>query len=406
MQAPTPIDFRANVQDPFQAALQGFQAGGAIRQQREQRALLQVQREEVQRRQADLANLANNPTSENFTQTLIRNPDISEDIKRAWDAKNADQQKNSLSQMSQVHASLLTGNTKETERLLNVQKESLINAGRDQEVGAIDALLKQVGADPKAALTSTGLAISAIVGPDKYAQTFETLTEQKEEDKLTLKEQFGVAKDFSEDFTQESINVAIKSKDPTKLKPKALEDASIFTKEQLKVVDPWVERIQGRPEFKDARDGIVSAIAVETLLGQDIVNPVADSAAIAKLARVITGPGVLTESDKQSVVGDKSIFTEIMRVAKRAKDGIILDKDRALMRKATDIMKQRAAQNLNGFLETQVESFDARHGIGVDKLKRVTDPFRVSEEVSTTEVQPPAQPVDDATIQRLIDKYL
>ncbi|MBC6816149.1 hypothetical protein CKK01_01175, partial [Acinetobacter baumannii] len=77
-----PINYMLDVANPVQTTLQGFTGGlqlGAAYADR-QRALKQAEQDQMARQQmnADLANLANNPSYEGFTNVMTKYPQLSE----------------------------------------------------------------------------------------------------------------------------------------------------------------------------------------------------------------------------------------------------------------------------------------------------------------------------------------
>lgn len=106
-----PIDYSVDIQTPFQAALQGYQGGAAIRndqaQQQQQRAALQAQ----QQRQQLLAGLATkqNPTAGDYASVMTQLPDVAEQLQKAWTVRNAAQQQAHASDLLQWGAAIKSG---------------------------------------------------------------------------------------------------------------------------------------------------------------------------------------------------------------------------------------------------------------------------------------------------------
>lgn len=106
-----PINYTIDVQTPFQAAIQGYQAGAAIRndqaQQQQQQAALQAQ----QQRQQLLAGLAakSNPTAGDYASVMTQLPDVAEQLQKAWTTRNAAQQQAHASDLLQWGAAIKSG---------------------------------------------------------------------------------------------------------------------------------------------------------------------------------------------------------------------------------------------------------------------------------------------------------
>lgn len=106
-----PINYSIDVQSPFQAALQGYQAGNAIRtnqlQQQQQQQALQLQ----QRRQQLLSDLAGkvNATADDYAAVMTQLPDLAEHLQKAWTTKNTAQQQSTASELLQTGAAIKSG---------------------------------------------------------------------------------------------------------------------------------------------------------------------------------------------------------------------------------------------------------------------------------------------------------
>ncbi len=172
-----PMNYTLDVQKPFESALGGIQAGlalsGAMDKQAEQQRQIALQKQ----MQLDLANLSRNPnpTATDFAQITTRYPQLAEHFKNTWSMLNSDQQQNKLSQATQIYAALNAGQPDVAQRLAAEQAAALRNSGQERDAGAMDTLSKLIGLHPETAKTSTGLLLSSILGPEKFATTFSTL---------------------------------------------------------------------------------------------------------------------------------------------------------------------------------------------------------------------------------------
>jgi hypothetical protein len=104
-----PIDYSTNVQSPFQAALQGYQGGAAIRgdlQQQQQQQAAAAQQQALQKLYAETAA---NPTADNYSRLMLADPKASEGIQRAWTVKNTQQQQAHTSDLLQWGAAIKSG---------------------------------------------------------------------------------------------------------------------------------------------------------------------------------------------------------------------------------------------------------------------------------------------------------
>lgn len=179
-----PMDYRINVQSPFEGALQGVQAGfqlsnamdqAAARQQ--DLAQKQYALEQQKQMQADLGMLANNPnpTAKDFATITTKYPALAEHFKNTWSTMSQDQQQTRLGQASQVLAALNAGKPDIAKQLLDEQAAAARNAGDAEGAKHASTMSQLVAMNPATAQTSVGLMLSSILGPEKFTSTFSTL---------------------------------------------------------------------------------------------------------------------------------------------------------------------------------------------------------------------------------------
>lgn len=172
-----PIDYSVDVKSPFEQSMGGFNAGLGMRESlnkvKQQEQALAMQ----QQLQTDLAGLAKNPNAaaSDYASMMVKYPQLSEHFKRGWDTLNGEQQRNKLSTASQVYAAVNSGKTDIAVGLLNEQAAALRNSGKEQEAKAAETMAKFIEMDPVSAKTTTGLLLSSLMGPEKFAETFTKL---------------------------------------------------------------------------------------------------------------------------------------------------------------------------------------------------------------------------------------
>lgn len=105
-----PIDYSIDVQSPFQAALSGYGAGAAIRNDQQQQAQQQAALLKQQQLQGLLAK-ASRPgaTADDFQAVMIADPAHAEAYNKAWAAKNTQQQQSLASDLLQWGAAIKSG---------------------------------------------------------------------------------------------------------------------------------------------------------------------------------------------------------------------------------------------------------------------------------------------------------
>lgn len=126
-----PIDYSLDVQTPFQAALQGYQAGAAIRNDQRQQQQQQAALEQQQRQQQLLANLAakQNATADDYAAVMTQIPSLAENLQKAWSTKNAAQQQAAAGDMLRWGAAIKSGQPQIAADELDRRAEQLENAG-------------------------------------------------------------------------------------------------------------------------------------------------------------------------------------------------------------------------------------------------------------------------------------
>ena len=179
-----PMNYTIDVQQPFQNALGGVQAGlglstamdqNAARQQELQQKQFALQQQKQM--QEDLGKLAQNPNpqAQDFASITTKYPSLAEHFKNTWSMLNQDQQQARLGQATQVYAALNAGKPDIAKDLLTKQRDAALNSGKTEDAQAADTMLKMVDLHPQVALNSAGLMLSSVLGPDKFATTFSTL---------------------------------------------------------------------------------------------------------------------------------------------------------------------------------------------------------------------------------------
>ena len=105
-----PIDYSIDVQTPFQSALQGYQAGAAIRNDQQQMQQQQAAAEQQKLLQGLVAKAARpGATSDDFQAVIMADPKHAEAYTKAWATKNTAQQQALASDVLQWGAAIKSG---------------------------------------------------------------------------------------------------------------------------------------------------------------------------------------------------------------------------------------------------------------------------------------------------------
>jgi hypothetical protein len=165
-----PINYSADVQSPFEAALGGFKLGSdvaTIQATQKKRELETAALAQAQQRQTDLANLFKNPnaTSADYARVSAFLPkDQAAIVTQGFEAQTKEQQQNTLRSGAQVYTAIKSGNLPVAEMQLKEQAEALRNAGKEKEAQGFDDLSNLIRLNPTGAQTTIALTIAGLPG--------------------------------------------------------------------------------------------------------------------------------------------------------------------------------------------------------------------------------------------------
>lgn len=187
-----PIDYRLDVVDPFNQAMQGYQLG---MQATATNAALQAQKaEEERKKQAYLQQQARNEdlykfslipnkTADDYASIISRYPDLAEPYQKAWGIMDSGQQQQTLSTASQVYAALRSQQPQIAKNILNEQIQAYDNSGKKSEANQLKMVLGLVDKSPDAAASSIGMLMSS-VNPDKFKEILTALGDEQRSNEL------------------------------------------------------------------------------------------------------------------------------------------------------------------------------------------------------------------------------
>lgn len=174
-----PIDYSIDVQTPFQAAMQGYAGGAAIRDDQAKQQQQQAAQAQQQAMQRDLAELAQNPSADAIAKMSMRYPQLSEQFKRSYDMWTPAQQQNELNHATQVYAAVQSGRPDVAAQMLRDRAAAMRNSGMDDKAQTADRMAQWAETHPDSFKTTAGLMLSSVMGADKFATTFSTLGAEK-----------------------------------------------------------------------------------------------------------------------------------------------------------------------------------------------------------------------------------
>jgi hypothetical protein len=179
-----PINYMAQVQQPIQAALQGYQAGAAIRDDQQQQAALQAKLVEQERArlaqiqmQQEVAALASNPnaSARDYAALTMRYPGLKDQFKQSWEMVSKDRQAGVLDMMTRSYAALSSGRPDIAEKVMRERAEAMRASGNEEGAKPHEMWADMIKAQPDQARHLGALMLSSVMDPDKFAETFTKL---------------------------------------------------------------------------------------------------------------------------------------------------------------------------------------------------------------------------------------
>jgi hypothetical protein len=174
-----PYNYMLNVPDPTQSVMGGIQQGLQLATAVDKFKLQQQQRQEQAALQTELGKLAENPTTANLAQMMVKYPSLSEQFKRTYDVLSTEQQQERLSQGSRVYSALKANRPDLALSFLEEQATAYDNSNRPQDAKTLRDLSTLIQSSPETAITSTGLFLAHGMGPDKFAESFTKLEQEQ-----------------------------------------------------------------------------------------------------------------------------------------------------------------------------------------------------------------------------------
>jgi len=185
-----PIDYTTQVLNPFQAALQGVQAGVGLQNVQAQRAAAQAK---VQQQQA-LGEAMRGLTDKirmgtagqaDFQQIALLAPkDQSEAALKIWDSMSKDRQQGILSFGSQVMAALGSKNPQIGIDLLRQRAEAERNTGNEEQASAYETWARLAKLDPANSQATIGGLLQGLPGGDKAIESWTKVQQERRAQEL------------------------------------------------------------------------------------------------------------------------------------------------------------------------------------------------------------------------------
>lgn len=167
-QPPSPIEnFAPALPDPAEDVRKSAIFGLQMQQAGEQQARQQGW-------QQDVASVGQNPTPQQIAGLMLRYPEQAAPLKQAHDVLDPAEQRARLSQLSQIHAALMSDAPDIALDKVNTMAEAYDNSNRPQDAQDVRGIGQLIQTNIPLAKVATGSYIAA-QDPKKYAETFGSL---------------------------------------------------------------------------------------------------------------------------------------------------------------------------------------------------------------------------------------
>lgn len=152
----------------------GFNTAAQVEEVKLKQEQLALQKKQQAQMQADLADLASNPSPEGYAKVMTMYPQLSENLKRAYDTMDDGKRKAVFNTSSQVFAALSNQQPDIAKQVLTDQATAYENAGNTKDASVTKGIIKLIDTDPDAARASVGMLMAG-TDPDKFKDVWTAL---------------------------------------------------------------------------------------------------------------------------------------------------------------------------------------------------------------------------------------
>lgn len=179
-----PIDYMTQVRQPFQAALQGYAQGAAIRDDQQQQAALALKAQQQQQALlaqqqmlAEVDAISRNPaaTAKDYAALTMRYPQLREQAKQAWEMVGNERRAGVQEMLTRAYAATSSGRPDIAQNILRERATAMRNSGDEAGAKQMEQSADLIGQDPVQARYQIGTFLAGIMEPDKFAETFSKL---------------------------------------------------------------------------------------------------------------------------------------------------------------------------------------------------------------------------------------
>lgn len=172
----SPIDYRLDVLNPVQQAMQGYNLGTQMAVN--QSAIQAAQAEEARKQQQFLAqqeqqkamydfSLKPDKSTQDFVDFTVRYPQLTEQYKKSWEMMDTGQRADALKTAAEVMSAIKTNNPNVAQEILEERAKAYENSGQRESAFNMRRMKGMISKDPNSIYSSLGLFGSA-VSPDEF----------------------------------------------------------------------------------------------------------------------------------------------------------------------------------------------------------------------------------------------
>lgn len=177
-----PYNYMLDIPNPIdsvnQSIASGFNLAAKVDQVQQQREQMAAQKEQQAQMNQSLQYLSQNPSPENYARVMTMYPQLSENLKRAYDTMDDGKRKTTLNVSSQSYAALLNNQPEIAKQIVTDAANAYENSGQSKDAGVLRGYAKLIDNNPAAARTSIGLMMAA-TDPDKFKDIYSTLGQEQ-----------------------------------------------------------------------------------------------------------------------------------------------------------------------------------------------------------------------------------
>lgn len=177
-----PNDYTLKGVDPTQNMNNAVSLGTNILQYKAAQAqMAQAQNniETQKQMQADLYKVSQSHNPAAVAQLIVKYPQLSEQLKRGYDALGDEQKKSKVNMASQAYAALLSGDSDTASNLLSNYSDAYRNSGMNEDADAAKSMADLIKVHPEMAKTTAGLYLASAMGPEKFTENFTKLESER-----------------------------------------------------------------------------------------------------------------------------------------------------------------------------------------------------------------------------------